>query len=78
MAADGKRAPLTAISLQAVDQGSHAHIYRKDVVTKKIRKKCHFFTKSHRNQFWWLDNNQQDYQDNKTWKFLENENFESW
>ena len=34
--------------------------------------------KSHRNQFWWLDNNQKDYQDNKTWKFLENENFESW
>ena len=32
-------------------QGSPAHIYRKDVVTKKIRKKCHFFTKSHRNQF---------------------------
>ena len=59
-------------------QGSPAHIYRKDVVTKKIRKKCNFFTKSHRNQFWWLDNNQKDYQDNKTWKFFENENFESW
>ena len=53
-------------------QGSPAHIYRKDVVTKKIRKK------SHRNQFWWLDNNQKDYQENKTWKFLENENFERW
>ena len=25
-----------------------------------------------------LDNNQKDYQDNKTWKFLKNENFESW
>ena len=44
----------------------------------KILKKNHLFTKSHRNQFWWLDNNQKDYQDNKTWKFLENENFESW
>ena len=57
-------------------QGSPAHIYRKDVVTKKIMRKCHFFTKSLRNQFWWLDNKQIDYQDNKTWKFLENENLE--
>ena len=38
---DGKRAPLTAISLQSagnprVLQGSSAHIYHNDVVTDKI------------------------------------------
>ena len=33
--ADDKRAPLTAISLQAVGSPK-AHIYRKDVVTNKI------------------------------------------
>ena len=37
-----------------------------------------FFHKITQKPFWWLDNNQKDYQDNKTWKFLENENFESW
>ena len=44
---DGKRAPLTAISLQAVGSSKRnpAHIYRKDVVTKKIRKKLSFFHK---------------------------------
>ena len=45
---DGKRAPLTAISLQAV--GSHKEAtptYRKDVVNKKLGKNVIFFSQNH-------------------------------
>ena len=46
---DDKRAPLAAISLQAIGSPKEApaHIYRKDVVTKKIRKKMSFFSQNH-------------------------------
>ena len=37
------------------------------------RKLCPFFTRSHRNQFWWLINNKKDHYDNKTWYYLHNE-----